>query len=409
MRLLLLLLLFTFSYPLTLEEVVSLALRNNLEGVRSEIDLRRVEERIREAKGRILPTVAFSARFTKWDPDYISSFVPENKYLLRLSLSQPIFDRSLWVAVRLARRSRELQEAVIRDVRSSVKAEAEKLYWAVLLRREILREKKRSLKYWEDYFRLVEEKYREGIVPRYEFLRARAQLRQARADLIRAESDYRTSLNSLKNFIGMEGDLELEGELRRVNLKVEDPHRTLLERNTTLLVLRRTIRLRRESVELRRADYYPRLSLFANYNFENIIDFREGRLVEDTRDGYSFGLNLDFVLFEGGRGARVVQEELEELKVRREMEFKRRELLNLLDSLLSQLRALEEELLAREDTLLASEEFFRNASERYREGVGSQLELLEARRAYESARLLYLEAIYSYNALAADIKRLLNL
>ncbi len=409
MRFLLLLLLFTFSYSLTLEEVVSLALRNNLEGVRSEIDLRRVEERIKEARGRILPTVAFSARFTKWDPNYISSFVPENKYLLRLSLSQPLFDRSLWVAVRLAKRSRELQEAVVEDVRSSVKAEAEKLYWAVLLRREILKEKERSLKYWEDYFRLVEEKFREGMVPKYEFLRARAQLRQARADLIRAESSYRVSLNSLKNFIGIEGEVELEGTLEKVELKVDDPYSMLLERNTTLLVLNRTLRLRRESVELKKAEYYPKLNLFANYSFENIIDFRGGRLVEDTRDGYSFGLNLDFVLFEGGRRARVVQEELEELKVRREIEFKRRELLNQLDSLLSQLRALEEELLAREDTLLASEEFFRNASERYREGVGSQLELLEARRAYENARLLYLEAIYSYNALAADIKRLLNL
>ena len=410
MRLFLLLLLFTFSYSLTLEEAIQLALEKNIDSVKSELDLRKVEERIREVKGSVLPTVAFSARYTRWDPNYVSSFIPRNKYLLTLSLNQTLFDKSVWDALRLAKRSRELQEAVIKDVKSGLKAEVEKLYWAVLLKREILKEKEESLRYWEDYFRLVEEKYREGIVPKYEFLRARAQLRQARADLIRAKSDYRTSINSLKNLLGITGEVELEGELRKVSFEVKNPEEVLIERNTTLLVLERTLRVRRESVELKKADYYPKLSFFANYNVENIKDFRNGRLVEDVRKGYNLGLSFDFTLFDGWkRSARVMQEKLEELKVREEIEFKRKELLNKLDSLLSQLRALEEEILAREDTLLASEESLRNATERYREGVGSQVELLEARKSYEEAKLLYLESIYTYNATVADIKRLLGL
>ncbi len=410
MRFLLILLLFTFSYSLTLEEAIELALKRNINSVKTEIDLRKVEERIKEIRGSVLPAITFSARYTKWDPNYISSFVPENKYLLRLTLTQSIFDKSVWDAIRLAKRSRELQEAVLKDMRISLKAEVEKLFWAVLLKREVLKEKERSLRYWENFFRLVEEKYREGIVPKYEFLRARAQLRQARADLIKAESDYRTSLNSFKNLLGITEDVELEGDLRKVSFRVENPKKLLLERNTSLLVLKRTLLVRRESVNLKRADYYPKLSFFANYNVENVMDFRGGRLVEDTRSGYSFGLNLDFTLFEGQkRGARVMQEKLEELKISEEIKFKEKELLNQLDSLLSQLRALEEELLAREDALLASEESLRNATERYREGVGSQVELLEARRNYENAKLLYLQSIYNYNALVADIKRILGL
>ena len=410
MRLLLLLLLFSISYSLTLEEAIRLALEKNIESVKSELDLRKVEERIREVRGSVLPTVTLSARYTRWDPNYISSFVPKNKYLLTLSLNQTVFDKSVWDALRLAKRSRELQEAVIKDVKSSLKAEVEKLYWAVLLKKEVLREKEESLRYWEDYFRLVEEKYREGIVPKYEFLRARAQFRQARADLIRARSDYRTSINSLKNLLGITGEVELEGELRKVSFNIEKPKDTLLKRNTTLAVLERTLRVKKESVELRRAEYYPKLSFFANYNVENIKDFRNGRLEEDTRKGYSFGLSLDFTIFDGQkRSARVMQERLEELKVKEEIEFKRKELLNKLDSLLSQLRALREEILAREDTLLASEESLRNATERYREGVGSQVELLEARRSYEDAKLSYLNSIYLYNSTVADLKALLGL
>lgn len=410
MRLFLILLVFTFSYSLTLEETIQIALKNNVESVKSEIDLRKIEERIKEVRGNVLPTVTLSARYTRWDPNYISSFIPENKYLVTLSLSQTIFDKSVWNAFKLATRSKELQEAVVKDVKISLKAEVEKLYWAIILKREILKEKERSLRYWKVYFDLVEEKYREGIVPKYEFLRARARLRQAKADLIRAESDYRTSLNSLKNLLGITKDVELKGSLRKVSFEIKDPRRILLERNTALLILERTLWLKRERVELRKADYYPKLSLFANYNFENIKDFRNGRLVEDTRRGYNVGLSFSFTVFEGQkRDARVMQEKLEEIKVRKEIDFKRKELLNRLDSLLSRLKALEEELLARKDTLIASEEFLKNATERYKEGVGSQVELLEARKSYEEARLLYLEAVYDYNVTVADIKKILGL
>ncbi|RLJ70302.1 outer membrane protein TolC [Hydrogenivirga caldilitoris] len=409
MRVLLLLFLFTFSYSITLEEAVQLALKRNIESIKSELDLKKVEERIREVKGSVLPTVSFSARYTRWDPNYISSFVPENKYILTLSLNQPIFDKSVWDALRLAKRSRELQEAVIKDVKTSLKAEVEKLYWAVLLKREVLKEKEESLTYWENYFKLVEEKYKEGIVPKYEFLRARAQLRQARADLIRAKSDYTVSLNSLKNLIGVDEDITVEGTFGKGTLKIEDPRETLIKNNTSLLVLEKTLKVQRENVELKKADYYPKLSLFANYNVENIKDFKNGSIQEEVRKGYNLGVSLDFTIYDGQkRSARVMQEKLEEMKVREEIEFRKRELLNQLDSLLSQLKALEEELLAREDTLLASEESLRNATERYREGVGSQVELLDARKAYEEARLSYLDSVYVYNSTIADLKALLG-
>lgn len=408
--LLLLVLTFAFSYSLSLEEAVRLAIENNVGSIKSELDLKKVEERIREVKGGVLPTVTFSARYTRWDPNYVSSFTPLNKYLLSLSLSQPVFDKSVWEALRLAERSRELQEAVIRDVRNSLKAEVEKLYWAALLKREVLKEKEESLRYWESYFKLVEERYKQGVVPKYEFLRARAQLRYAKADLLRAESDYRTSINSLKNLLGIREDISLEGDLRKVPFSVEDPEKVLLERNTTLLVLEKTLRVTSESVSLSKADYYPRLSFFANYNVENVKDLKGGGLKEEVRKGYNLGLSFDFTLFDGWRrDARVMQGKLEELKVREDIDFKKKELLNQLDSLLSQLKALEEELLAREDTLLASEESFKNATRRYAEGVGSQVELLDARKAYEEAVLSYLESIYKHNSVVADIKRLLGL
>lgn len=410
MILFLFLLITSLSFPLSLEEALRLAVERNVESIKSELDLKKVEERIREVRGSVLPTVTLSFTYTRWDKNYISSFIPENKYFANLNLNQSLFDKSVWSALKVARKSRELQNYVIEDVKAIIMGETEKLFWAVLLKREVLREKRESLRYWKSYFELVKEKYERGIIPKYEFLRARAQLRQAKADLIRAESDLKVSLNSLKSFLGLAGKVPVDGEFKKSPLSIEDPEVLLEKGNTTLKILRKTLEVRKANVELKRADYYPKLSLFFNYNFENIMDFEAGRLKEDYRHGYNFGLRFDFTLFDGSkRSARVMQERIEERKVREEIEFTLNKLKNELDSLMAQLKSAEEEIKAREDSLLAAEESLKFATERYREGVGSQVELLEARQNYEQAKLSLLSAIYNYNSVAADIKRLLGL
>jgi len=116
MRLFLLIVFFSLGFSLTLEEAKRLALRNHIEVVKGELDLRKLEERIREAKGSILPKVSLSATYIRWDKNYISAFVPPDKYSATLSLNQPLFDRLIWTALKLARANKELQNLVLADV-----------------------------------------------------------------------------------------------------------------------------------------------------------------------------------------------------------------------------------------------------------------------------------------------------
>ncbi len=403
--------LFAFAQEvvLTLDKVVRLAQERNIESIKSELELRKVEEQIREVRGAIFPSLKLSATYTRWDPDYISAFVPENQYFVSLQLTQTIFNKSVFEALRVAKRTRDLQRAVYEDVKRSLSAEAKKLYWGVLFRKEILRIREGSMRYWEGYFELVRERYEKGIVPRFEFLRARAQLRRAKADLIRAKSDYRRALSSLKTFLGIEGTVKVEGELKPVPFDVSDPEGMLLKNNSTLKVMAKTIKARETAVDLKKAEYYPQLNAFANYDVRNIIDFQAGRLVEDQRRGYSFGLRLDFVLFDGfGRSARTAQERIELEKARSELEFTRRKLLGDLEALMTELESLREEISASEDSVESERLAMKFAEERYREGIGNQIDLLTARRSYEGALISYYSAVLSHNTVVADIERLIR-
>ena len=409
MIVLLLLLTLQVCLGLDLTRIKELAIKNNLESVKSELELRKLEERIKEVRAEILPEVSLSARFTRWDPAYISAFVPENKYSLTLSLEQAVFNKTLWTALRIAKESKELQELIEEEVRNRLLSEVEKLYWAVLLKKEILKEKEESLHYWESYYELVREKYREGVVPKYEFLRAKARFREAKAELIKSHGEYVASLNSLKSFLGIREDVEIEGSLRMEDLPPDALTLSPEETNPTLRVLKKMIELRRLNTHLVRSERFPKLYFFFTYNVENVVDFEEGRLKEDLRRGYSFGLRMSMTLLDSGRtSARFMQERIEEVKSKRELSFTRVKVLSEVDTLKLQLRSALEEVKARRESLRAAEESLRYATERYREGVGSQVELLEARRAYEEAKLSYLNAIYLYNSVVADLKYFLG-
>jgi len=404
-----LLLLTAVCWPLDLGEIKKIAVKNHIESVKASLELKSLEEKIREVRAGIFPSLSLSITYTKWDTNYISSFVPDNKYFVNLRLDQKIFDKSLWEALKVARKSKEVQNFVIEEVRQGLLAEVEKLYWAVLLKKEILKEKEESLRYWENYFALVKEKYQQGIVPRYEFLRARAQLRQAKADLIRTRSELKSSLNALKSFLGLEEEIEINGVFKKEDLIVENPMEVLRRENPTLKLLRARLKLAKSKIKLREAQYFPKLSFFFNYNLENIMDFDAGRLKEDYRHGYNFGLRMDYILYDfGKRSSQTEQERIELRKILRELNFTENKLKNEIETLLSQLKSMEEEIYAREDSLLASREALRFSTERYREGVGSQVELLEARKNYEQAKMSLLNSIYNYNSIVADIKRLLG-
>ncbi len=397
----------SFAFPLTLKEAVDIAIRHHIESIKSEEDLKKVEAQIREIRANLFPLITFSASYTRWDKSYISAFVPADRYMATFSLQQTIFDRSVFESLKLAKESRRLQRAVIRDVRRRLATEVEKIYWLVLLSREVLKEKERSLAYWEEFFKLVEEKYKSGVVPKYELLRAKAQLSRARADLLKAKGDYRTALRNLKTFLGLSKDFEVEGELKVADIPLKDLYSALEKNNTTLRMLRASLAVRRRSVSLQRSAYYPRLGAFFNYNWDNIKDFERGRIVDRFRHGYNFGVRLDITLFDGFRTpSKVLQEKIELTKVSREIEFKKRELTNQLENLLDQLKTAEGEIQAQKDLVIASEESLKYAHERYRYGVGTQVELLDARREYERARIAFLQAVYNYNTIVAEIKRL---
>ncbi|NPA32434.1 MAG: TolC family protein [Aquificae bacterium] len=403
-----LLLLFSLCWSLTLDEAISIALRNTSDIRLSELELRRVEQEIKKARARILPSLGASYSYRRLDDSLVFGFSPRDRQEYSLTLTQTIFNKAVWDSISLAKKQKKLQELILEDVKREVVYRTKEMFYALVYKKLVLKLKRDNLKYWEENLRFVEEKYKKGIVPKVELLRAKAQYELARAELKEAKTDYLMSVEELKAFLRIDGELKPEGSLKLsfpANLPPpEELERKLLERNTSLRVARARLELARGSYRLAKAEYFPTLDAFLTYEGFTARSFTGGT---KWIEGYVFGFSFNYKLFDGfGREANVASKKIELLKEQEKLRATLYELRKELRNALLSISSLKARIEATQASLRASEEALRLATERYREGLTTYLEVLDARNNYNKTVESLHELLYRYFVLVALVERL---
>jgi outer membrane protein len=403
----LLLLVLGFAGAITLEQALELA-KDRANQIRlSELDIKKAEEEIKRARAGILPQVSISYNYTYFGQDLALGFTPRNRQSAVLQLNQTIFNKQVFELIKLANLQRELQSLIKEDVQRTLESQVKDLFYGLLYRRELVKLQEENLNYWEENYRVVSAKFSAGVVPKVELLRAQSQLEQARSQLEQARADYLRALEDFKALLKLEGNVEPEGalELKEFDLKEEELLQALKEKNSTLRVSKKAVELAQGTVELKRAQNLPTVNGFANYQL-----FTGKRSpVGDTEllKGYSFGVSINYLIFDGfSRKAEISGAEIDLLKQRENLLQLEYDLRARLRSTLLSINSLQTQIRAVQSSLEFAKEGLRLSTERYRLGVGSQLEVLEARANYNNLLANYYLLLYQYNSSLAGLERL---
>jgi outer membrane protein len=403
----LLLLVLGFARAITLEQALELAKERANQIRLSELDIKKAEEEIKRARANILPQVSVSYSYTYFGQDLALGTIPNNRHSAVLQLNQAIFNKQVFELIKLANIQRELQSLIKEDVQRTLESQVKDLFYGLLYRKELIKLQEENLDYWEENYKRVSAKFSAGVVPKVELLRAQSQLEQARSQLEQARADYLRALEDFKALLRLEGNVEPEGtlELKEFDLKEEELLQALKEKNSTLRVSKKAVELAQGTVELKRAQNFPTVNGFANYQL-----FTGKRSpVGDTEwlRGYSFGVSINYLIFDGfSRKAEISEAEIDLLKQRENLLQLEYDLRARLRSTLLSIRSLQAQIKAVQSSLEFAKEGLRLSTERYRLGVGSQLELLEARANYNNLLANYYLLLYQYNSSLASLERL---
>lgn len=403
----LLLLVLGFAEAITLEQALELAKEKANQIRLSELDIKKAEEEIKRARAGILPQVSVSYNYTYFGQDLALGFTPHNRQNAVLQLNQTIFNKQVFELIKLANIQRELQSLIKEDVQRTLESQVKDLFYGLLYRKELIKLQEENLDYWEENYRVVSAKFSAGVVPKVELLRAQSQLEQARSQLEQARADYLRALEDFKALLKLEGNVEPEGtlELKGFDLKEEELSQALKEKNSTLRVAKKSVELAQGTVELKRAQNLPTVNGFANYQVFTGKRYPVGDT--DWLKGYSFGVSINYLIFDGfSRKAEISGAEIDLLKQRENLLQLEYDLKARLRGTLLSINSLQTQIKAVQSSLEFAKEGLRLSTERYRLGVGSQLELLEARANYNNLLANYYLLLYQYNSSLASLERL---
>lgn len=420
----------------TLQEAIEFAVRQNVSVRNGQLDAVSAEARIREIKSSALPQVTATASVTDnliiqrafLPPQFLDPSAPADAPALAVpfgvkyagnasvSLNQVLYSASLRVGLRAAATYRELAQRNLAGTKVTVAEQVAKAYYGVLVAVERAKLLDFNVNRLDTVLTETRALNQQGFVERLDVQRLEVQANNLRTERQNVQNLIELSYTLLKFQMGLSvsDEITLSEQLQDRNLDnlrlliAPDPtfqYRSRIEYST----LETQTKLAQQDIELTQKGYYPTLSGVASYGYNsgrNVI----GQLI--TSPWFNFatvGVSLQVPIFDGFlKRSQIAQKRVTLQKALNSGELLR----NSIDLQIRQssitlnngLQSLETQLRNRD---LAGE-IVRVARVKYKEGVGSSIEVLNAEAALREAQTNYFASLYDFLIAKVDQDRFLG-
>lgn len=387
--------------PLTLEEAVNMALRNNpqLQAWRFERDAQSLEKDM--ARGRHYPTIELGASYTHYsEPSLIhpigeaGAFPPLDADVVNagISLRLPLYAGGRLVAGELLATSNE-QDAIQRLRRSEQDLifNVVSTYAKALQLNDLFKVQTQRLRSLAAQAAEIMRKHEEGRATRLEALRVKSQLSRAKVDhaaTAQGEQDALNLLAALTNQADLGRSLVATPSMQlTIPRSLDNITRLANENNPQIIQARAQLESSQVRVEMARADRRMQVDLLANTQTRRGGDW-------EGRDDWDVGVALSIPLFDGGvRRSRIDQANARRLQAQQALQNTINEVNTEAQAALGGLNTAGAQLEAASQGLEETEEAMRIETQRFREGRSTVTDLLSA----ESARWSAIAALNQAN------------
>ena len=346
-----------------------------------------------------VPVLPLPEAFAMGDPNAPTSiaFQLKNNFTAGIAASSQVFNGSFFVALKAARESETFYNLQLEETQRQVRNQVTQSYFPVLLLSTNLTILDRNIDNLERLLVETRAQYEAGFIEQLDVDRLVLSLRNLRNNRANVLVQRDNALRNLKfalNYpeeetLNVSDDLnELELEIEQTALAGEIPYGARSE----VRLLDQTLKLQDLNLELQRAAYLPSVSavLSGQYQYQG----------DNLSDGFwaptvVAGLTANIPIYEfGGRSARVQRAKLAKEKIVNQRDDVVRgielEVRNARSTFVTAKEVLDQ---SRENQDLARR-IYETTQIKYREGVGSSIEVVQAEQQLYEAQANYLTALY---------------
>ncbi|MEM8907304.1 MAG: TolC family protein, partial [Bacteroidota bacterium] len=327
-------------------------------------------------------------------------FAFRNNFNLGLTLNTLVFDGSYFAGLRAARVFKDYVSQQLLSTEQTVKNQVIEAYLPALLVDESLVILKKDISNLEKILMETRETYKAGFVEQLDVDRLDLSLANLMVEKSNLERQKQLAINSLKYTMGFPMNQELE---------VVDDLATLLEEATNeqlagninfynrpeYKVAEYGIRLSELNIDLYKAGYLPVVNAFASYQYGY-----QGNQLFRGEDGFWVptalaGLRVNIPIFDGfEKRAKIDRAKIGLANARRDKTELERVITLEVTNARTQYNEAQEQLSSQEKNLALAEKIYNTTKVKYREGVGSSLELTQAEQALYQTQQNKVQAMY---------------
>jgi outer membrane protein TolC len=284
-----------------------------------------------------------------------------------------------------------------------------KAYYDIVQAKQMLEVEKQSISLSEQRLKLVQDRLDAGKSSKAEVLNAQVDFNADKSRLLKQKNVLQNLKINLNQLLAREIDTEfdVENEIENTaDYKLDSLSMLAAEKNTSILILKSGKNIQNYAIKEIQAERYPSVSLRTGYTYSK-SESEAGFLQSSDNTGYHYGAGVNLNVFSGSSVSRRMTNAKIGLK---STELILKDSLSKLQmSLNATFRNLQlgkELLLMESENLKVAKSNVELATEQYKIGVISALELRQAQQNLLAAETRYLVARYDAILAEVELKRL---
>jgi len=207
-------------------------------------------------------------------------FGTNNSWTGNITLTQPIYVGGKTItAIKIASVAKKLARETLRQSRQDLKVQVYNGFYGALLAQEVLRVNEESQKLAQDNLDVVEKMYNQGMAAEYDLLRARVAVANIQPAVIKARNDSEVAMSALKNLLGFGLDVEVtlqsgsdSSQFVLPPIEVEAAKIELQENRPEIRMSDLAVNINKQLISIAKAGYRPSLFFSTSLQYQRLYD-----------------------------------------------------------------------------------------------------------------------------------------
>ena len=395
---------------LTLDNSVQMALQNNRTIKQSVYDTESARWALKQAKGAKGVTVSWQTNAYAVGGDTYDMAGRDSDYGNVVEASIPLYSGGrLENNIKSGEIGVDISDLNLENTKQQIKLTTTTDYYKILQCRNLVGVNKESVEQLQAHLNTVNAKYSAGTVAKSDVLRSQVELADAQQNLVNAENNYDLSMSTLNNVIGLpiNTKLNIQDELgyTKYEYDFDECVNIAMQNRPDGVAAAKAVEQAQAQLDAAKAGNLPTVAAYAGYTIDGNDAFGD-----DAAQQSQLGLQASWNIFDSNvTKAQVKQAEAALAKAQEASEYTKEGIQLEVHQAYLSLLAAEKNIGTTSVAVERAAEDYKIAQVQYSAGVGTNIDVMDARVALTTARTNYVQALYDYNVSKAQLDKAMGM